>query len=100
MYDYYIEKSKNANKDGNYEEALQYIDYLKEYYPNDDIILKLETKYQTNLSLYTLTSDDILNLISNKSGKNKANLSVNSFQQMIDDKKYYYVEVYEYDEFN
>ena len=98
MYDYYIEKSKSANKDGNYEEALQYIDYLKEYYPNDDIISKLETEYKKNLSLYTLTSDDILNLISNRSGKNKANLSVNSFQQMIDDKKYYYVEVYEYDE--
>ena len=63
MYDYYIEKSKSANKDGNYEEALQYIDYLKEYYPNDDIISKLETEYKKNLSLYTLTSDDILNLI-------------------------------------
>lgn len=97
MYDYYIDKSKEANKQGNYEEALQYIDYLKNYYPDDENMLKLESEYQTNLSLYTLTSEDILNLIAKKSEKKKANLSVTSFQQMIDGKKYYYVEVFEYD---
>ena len=36
MYDYYIEKSEEANKNGNYEEALQYIDYVKEYYIDDE----------------------------------------------------------------
>ena len=47
--------------------------------------------------MYTLTTDDILNLIAKKSDKKKSNLSVNSFQQMVGEKKYYYTEVYEYD---
>ena len=97
MYDYYIDKSKESNKNGDYEEALQYIDYLKEYYIDNETILELEKKYQANLAMYTLTTDDILNLIAKKSDKKKSNLSVNSFQQMVDDKKYYYTEVYEYD---
>lgn len=97
MYDYYIEKSKESNKTGDYEEALQYIDYLKEYYIDNETILELEKQYQDNLAIYTLTTDDILNLIAKKSEKKKENLSVNSFQQMIDDKKYYYTEVYEHD---
>lgn len=97
MYNYYIDKSKEANKNGNYEEALQYIDYIKEYYIDDETVLELEKQYQTNLAMYTLTTDDILNLIAKKSDKKKASLSVNSFQQMVDDKKYYYTEVYEYD---
>ena len=63
MYDYYIEKSRESNKNGNYEEALQYIDYIKEYYINDETILELEKKYQTNLDMYTLTTNDIINLI-------------------------------------
>ena len=46
--------------------------------------------------MYTLTTDDIQNLIAKKSNKKKENLSVNSFQQMVNDKKYYYTEVYEY----
>ncbi|MGL5313133.1 MAG: UbiD family decarboxylase [Peptostreptococcaceae bacterium] len=97
MYDYYIEQSKEANKLGNYEEALQYIEYLKNYYSDDETISKLESEYQTNLSMYTLSADDILNLIARKSEKKKENLSVNSFQQMIGERKYYYVEVFEYD---
>ena len=97
MYDYYIDKSKESNKNGYYEEALQYIDYLKEYYIDNETILELEKQYQANLAMYTLTTDDILNLIAKKSDKKKSNLSVNSFQQMVDDKKYYYTEVYEYD---
>ena len=97
MYDYYIDKSTEYNKNGDYEEALQYIDYLKEYYIDNETILELEKQYQANLAMYTLTTDDILNLIAKKSDKKKSNLSVNSFQQMVDDKKYYYTEVYEYD---
>lgn len=97
MYDHYIEESKEANKKGNYEEALQYIEYIKTYYIEDESILKLEKEYKKNLSMYTLTSEDILNLIAKKSAKKKENLSINSFQQMIDEKKYYYVEVFEYD---
>ena len=45
MYNYYIEKSKEANKNGDYEEALQYIDYIKEYYIDDETILELEKQY-------------------------------------------------------
>lgn len=97
MYNYYIEKSKEANKEGNYEEALQYIEYIKEYYVDDETISKLEKQYQSNLDMYTLTYSDIINLISKKSGKNKDNLSVNFFQQMVGEYKYYYTEVYEYD---
>ena len=97
MYNYYIEKSKEANKNGDYEEALQYIDYIKEYYIDDETILELEKQYQTNLAMYTLTTDDILNLIAKKSNKKKSNLSINSFQQMVNDEKYYYTEVYEHD---
>ena len=73
MYNYYIEKSKEANKNGDYEEALQYIDYIKEYYIDDETILELEKQYQTNLAMYTLTTDDILNLIAKKSNKKKSN---------------------------
>ena len=97
MYNYYIEKSKEANKAGNYEEALEYIDYIKDYYEDDETILELEKEYQTNLEMYTLTTEDILNLIAKKSNKKKEYLSVNAFQQMIEDKKYYYTEVYEHD---
>lgn len=97
MYNYYIEKSEESNKAGNYEEALQYIDYLKPYYVDDEKIQKLERTYQKNLSLYTLTSEDIINLIVKKSGKHKDSITINSLQQMIGDNKYYYVEVFEYD---
>lgn len=98
MYNYYIEKAEDENKNGNYEEAIKYISYLKEYYPEDIEILSLEEKYQENLSLYSLTMDDILNLIVSKSGEIKGNLSVEYFQQMIEGKKHYYVEVYKYNE--
>lgn len=97
MYDYYIDKSEESNNQGNYEEALQYIDYIKKYYVDDEKVLDLEKKYQKNLSMYTLTSDDIINLITKKSGLNKKNLSINSYQTMINNKKYYYVEVFEYE---
>ena len=39
----------------------------------------------------------IMNLIAKKSNKKKSNLSINSFQQMVNDEKYYYTEVYEHD---
>ncbi|MGO0986008.1 UbiD family decarboxylase [Clostridioides difficile] len=97
MYDYYISKAEEANTSGDYEKALQYIDYLKEDYSDDEKVQSLEKKYKKNLSLYTLTSDDIVNIISKKSGKEKANLSINSLPQMVKNDKYYYAEVYEYD---
>lgn len=97
MYDYYIEEAKDNNSKGNYEKALQYIEYLKPYYVDDEEVLSLEKEYKKNLSLYSLSSDDILNIIVKKGDKDKESISVNSFQQMIDDEKYYYVEVYEYE---
>lgn len=97
MYDYYIEKADESNENGDYEKALEFIQYLKPYYPDDEEVLNLEKKYKKNLSLYTLSSEDILNLISKRSGKEKESLEVSSFQQMINKEKYYYVEVYQYD---
>lgn len=97
MHDYYIEQSKEFNKLGNYEEALQCIDYLKPYYEEDEKVEELEKTYQKNLSLYTMTSDDILNLISKRSGKDRKSISINTLQQMVDDKKYYYVELFEHE---
>lgn len=93
MYDYYISQAGNSSKKGEYEEALVYLTYLKPYYPNDEKIEKLEDEYKEKISVFTLTSDDILNLISKKSGVNREELSVISYQQTIDDKLYYYAEV-------
>ena len=98
MYDYYIEKSKDANKNGDYEEALKYISYLKKYYPDDNALIELENLYKENLETYNLTLDDILNIIANKGNHLKESLSVEYFPQMIEDKKFYYIEVYKYDE--
>lgn len=97
MYDYYIDKAEESNDEGNYEEALQYLSYIKKYYFDDENVLELEKKYQKNLSMYTLTSDDIINLITRKSGINKKYLSINSYQDMINGKKHYYVEVFEHE---
>ncbi len=96
MYDYYKDKAKDANRSGDYEGALTYISYIKPYYQNDQSLIDLEKEYQKNLSLYTLSENDIINLISNKSGESKDSLSVEYFQQMINGKKYYYVEVFVY----
>ncbi len=46
MYDYYIQKIYESDENGNYEEALQYIEYIKHYYPNDENILSLEKEYK------------------------------------------------------
>ncbi len=97
MYDYYIDKAEESNDKGNYDEALQYLSYIKKYYFDDENVLELEKKYQKNLSMYTLTSDDIINLIAKKSGINKKYLAINSYQEMISGKKYYYVEVFEHE---
>ena len=93
MYDYYISQSKNSSKKGNYEEALVYLTYLKPYYPNDEKIEELEDEYKEKISVYTLTSDDILNLISKRSKIDSSELSVISYQQTIDGTLYYYAEV-------
>ncbi len=97
MYEYYIEESKELNKKGKYEDALKYIEYLKPYYGEDNKVIELEKIYQKNLSLYTMSADDIINLIVNKSQKKKENLSIESYQYMINDKSYYYAQVYEHE---
>lgn len=93
MYDYYINQANRVSQKGEYEEALVYLTYLKPYYPNDEKIEKLEDEYKNKISVYTLTSDDILNLISKKSGINKEDLSVISYQQTIGKTLYYYAEI-------
>ncbi|MFR3557725.1 UbiD family decarboxylase [Paraclostridium sordellii] len=94
MYDYYIEKAKTENENGNYQQALEYIDYLKQYYLDDDYLNELSTKYEKNLKIYSMTNDEIVALISKKSGMDKADIRTNIFQQMVNGSKYYYVEAF------
>ncbi|WP_155485079.1 UbiD family decarboxylase [Paraclostridium sordellii] len=94
MYDYYIEKANTENENGNYQQALEYIDYLKQYYLDDDYLNELSSKYEKNLKMYSMTNDEIVALISKKSGMDKADIRTNIFQQMVNASKYYYVETF------
>ncbi|GAA0104400.1 hypothetical protein UT300013_10220 [Paraclostridium sordellii] len=94
MYDYYIEKANTENENGNYQQALEYIDYLKQYYLDDDYLNELSSKYEKNLKMYSMTNDEIVALISKKSGIDKADIRTNIFQQMVNGSKYYYVETF------
>ncbi|WP_155485674.1 UbiD family decarboxylase [Paraclostridium sordellii] len=94
MYDYYIEKANTENENGNYQQALEYIDYLKQYYLDDDYLNELSSKYEKNLKMYSMTNDEIVALISKKSGMDKADIITNIFQQMVNGSKYYYVETF------
>ena len=92
MYDYYINQAKSLGDEGKYEEALKYLSYLSPYYDEDEIS-DLEEKYNKYISNYTMTSNDIINLIARRSDENKNNLSVISYLQTINGKRYYYAEV-------
>ena len=94
MYDYYIEKAQNENQKGEYQNAIEYINYLKEYYIDDAKLNELSKEYEKNLQKYTLNNDEIINLISKKSGINRSNITINAYQQIIDGTKYYYVEAF------
>ncbi|WP_155490200.1 UbiD family decarboxylase [Paraclostridium sordellii] len=94
IYDYYIEKANTENENGNYQQALEYIDYLKQYYLDDDYLNELSSKYEKNLKMYSMTNDEIVALISKKSGMDKADIRTNIFQQMVNGSKYYYVETF------
>ena len=94
MYDYYIEKANTENENGNYQQALEYIDYLKQYYLDDDYLNELSSKYEKNLKMYSMTNDEIVALISKKSGIDVADLKANIFQQMLNGSKYYYAETF------
>lgn len=94
MYDYYIEKAQNENQKGEYQNAIEYINYLKEYYIDDEKLNELSKEYEKNLQKYTLNNDEIINLISKKSGINRSNITINAYQQIIDGNKYYYVEAF------
>ena len=92
MYDYYINNAKGLADEGKYEEGLKYLSYLKPYYDEDEIN-DLEEKYNKYISNYTMTSDDIINLIARRSNENKNDLSVISYLQTVNGKRYYYGEV-------
>lgn len=94
MYDYYIEKAQNENQKGEYQNAIEYINYLKEYYIDDAKLNELSKEYEKNLQKYTLNNDEIINLISKKSGINRSNITINAYQQIIYGNKYYYVEAF------
>jgi len=52
MYDYYIKKAKETNISGDYEGALEYIEYLKTYYSDDTDVQTLEKEYQKKFFRY------------------------------------------------
>lgn len=92
MYDYYINQAKSLADEGKYEDALKYLSYLNPYYDEDEIN-NLEDKYNKYISNYTMTSNDIINLIARRSNDNKNDLSVISYLQTVNGKRYYYGEV-------
>lgn len=92
MYDYYISQAKNLANEGKYEEALKYLGYLNPYYDEEEII-DLEEEYNKYISNYTMTSNDIINLIVRRSNESKNDLSVVSYLQTVNGKRYYYGEV-------
>lgn len=66
MYDYYVEMAKTENKNGNYQKALEYIDYLKQYYLDDDELDALSSEFEKNLEMYNMTNEEVIQLISKK----------------------------------
>jgi hypothetical protein len=92
MYDYYITKAEEYNKEGNYTGALETINYLQKHYIDDEKIYKLHQKYSKNVDKYNMNNTEILNLIVKKIKINREKLDVGIYQDMIGAKKYYYVE--------
>lgn len=92
MHDYYINQAKGLANEGKYEDALKYLNYLNPYYDEDEIN-DLEEQYNKYISNYTMTSDDIVSLIARRSDENKNDLSVVSYLQTLNGKRYYYGEV-------
>lgn len=97
MYDYYIGQAKSSANEGKYEEALKYLSYLNPYYDEEEIN-ELEDEYNKYISDYTMTSDEIISLIARRSGESKKDLSVVSYLQTLNGKRYYYAEVIKYEE--
>lgn len=94
MYDYYIAKADSENQKGEYQLALEYINYLKEYYIDDEKLNELAKTYEKNLEKYSMTKEEIITLVSKKSGIDRNDINVNVYQQIIDGNKYYYVEAF------
>ncbi|WP_455538339.1 UbiD family decarboxylase [Terrisporobacter sp.] len=92
MHDYYISQAKSLAQEGKYEEALKNLSYLSPYYDENEI-KALEDQYNKFIRDYTMTSDDIINMISRRSDENKKDLSVVSYLQTVDGKRYFYGEV-------
>lgn len=93
MYDYYLQEASSAAKLGNYQLAIEDIEYIKKYYPDDKEIDKILKSYQKKLSEYTLGSDDIKNTYCQKSGMKPEEITVSPLPQMVDEEKYYYAEI-------
>lgn len=94
MYEYYIEKAKMENKNGNYNTALEHIDYLKQYYLDDEYLNELSSEFEKNLEMYNMTNEEVIQLISKKSGIEVVDLKANIFQQMLNGSKYYYADTF------
>lgn len=93
MYEYYIQEANNAAKKGDYQLAIEDIEYVKKYYPDDEEIDKILKDYQKKLSEYTLNSDDIKNSYSKKADIKPEEITISPLPQMLNGEKYYYVEI-------
>ncbi|TQQ85828.1 hypothetical protein EXD82_01030 [Peptacetobacter hominis] len=93
MYDYYIEQAKSFSNDGDYESALEYVEYVKKYYPDDEKVNELVKTYSEKVSVYTLKTSDIKEIYSDVSGVESKDIEVSMLPQMYNGKKYYYAEV-------
>ena len=92
MYDYYMDNAKNLANGGKYEEAVKYLGYLTPYYDEEEIDELIE-EYNGYISNYTMSTDDIISLISRRGNLNKNDLEIVSYLQTINSRRYYYAEV-------
>ena len=95
MYDYYIAKAEEYNKEGNYSEALETINYLQKHYSDDEKVFELHQKYTKNFDKYNMNNTEVVNLLIKKIKVNREKLNVGIYQEMVGDSKYYYVEAFE-----
>lgn len=96
MYDYYMGYAKNFANEGKYEEAVKYLGYLMPYYDEEEIEELIE-EYNKHISDYTMSTDDIISLISKRGNLNKKDIEIVSYLQTIKSHRYYYAEVLEDD---
>lgn len=94
MYDYYIKQAENYYKDGKYEHALDTINFVKKYYSDDEKVMEISSKYEKSVEQYSMDTEDIINLIASKGNIDKSGLRATVYQMLVNDKRYYVVDLY------